>query len=91
MRNERPHHPGNARGGHRTSPKIEDACCAGADRSCSLPPAVATGSLGRFTAQILTLFGVVFGVVLFVVVLGEWLGLFELNTKRVPWPVGLGA
>jgi len=41
----------------------------------------------RFTRQILTLFGVIFGAVLFVVVVGEWLGLFEVATKRVPWPV----
>ncbi len=37
----------------------------------------------------MTLFGVVFGVVLFVVVAGEWLGLFEAVTERVPWPIGL--
>ena len=28
---------------------------------------------------------------LFVVVVGEWLGLFETLTARVPWPVGLAA
>lgn len=44
---------------------------------------------GKFTRQILTLFGVVFGVVLFVVVVGEWLGFFELVTRRIPWPVWL--
>ena len=38
----------------------------------------------------MTLFAVVLGTVLFVVVLGEWLGLFEAYTKRVPWPAGLG-
>jgi len=31
----------------------------------------------------------VFGAVLFIVVAGEWLGLFEEITGRVPWPVGL--
>jgi len=46
-------------------------------------------SPGDFTRPVLTLFGVVFGVVLFVVVAGEWLGLFEAVTERVPWPVGL--
>lgn len=44
---------------------------------------------GKFTRQIMTLFGVVFGVVLFAAVVGEWLGLFEIATKRVPWPVWL--
>lgn len=42
-----------------------------------------------FTRSILTLFGLVFLIVLFVVVIGEWLGLFEAITKRVPWPIGL--
>jgi cation transport ATPase len=42
-----------------------------------------------FTRSILTLFGVVFGVVLFIIVVGEWLGLFETITQRVPWPIGL--
>jgi len=42
-----------------------------------------------FTRPILTLLGVLFGVVLFVVVAGEWLGLFEAVTEQVPWYVGL--
>jgi Cd2+/Zn2+-exporting ATPase/Cu+-exporting ATPase len=49
------------------------------------------GTLGDFTRPIFTLFGVAFGAVLFVVVVGEWLGLFEAVTARVPWPLGLAA
>ncbi|MEW6232167.1 MAG: cation-translocating P-type ATPase [Chloroflexota bacterium] len=45
--------------------------------------------LGDFTRHVLALLGIVFGVVLFIVVVGEWLGLFEAFTRRVPWPVGL--
>ncbi len=45
--------------------------------------------LGDFTRRVLTLFGIVFGAVLFVAVIGEWVGLFEALTRRVPWPVGL--
>ena len=45
--------------------------------------------LTDFTRSILTLFGIVFGAVLFVVVIGEWLGLFETITALVPWPIGL--
>jgi len=57
-------------------------------------PAPTTGQppsppLGDFTRRVLTLFGVVFGAVLFIVVIGEWLGLFEALTRRVPWPLGL--
>lgn len=45
--------------------------------------------LGDFTHRVLTLLGIVFGAVLFVVVIGEWLGLFETLTRRVPWPIWL--
>lgn len=45
--------------------------------------------LDNFTRPILTLLGVVFGVVLFVIVVGEWLGLFETITARIPWFIGL--
>ena len=44
----------------------------------------------EFTRKVLTLFGVVFGAVVFFAVVGEWLGLFEVVTKRVPWPIWLG-
>jgi Cu+-exporting ATPase len=43
----------------------------------------------NFTRPILTLLGVVFGVILFVIVVGEWLGLFGAITARVPWFIGL--
>lgn len=43
--------------------------------------------LSDFSRRVLTLFGAVFGAVLFVVVLGEWFGLFEAVTRGVPWPV----
>jgi P-type Cu+ transporter len=45
--------------------------------------------LGNFTQRIVTLFGVVFGAVVFIVVIGEWFGLFEQLTERVPFSVGL--
>ena len=62
----------------------------GAGYSVSTPVEPApTTSLGGFTRRILTLFGIVFGAVLFIVVVGEWLGLFETISERVPWPVGL--
>jgi Cd2+/Zn2+-exporting ATPase/Cu+-exporting ATPase len=38
---------------------------------------------------VLSLFGIVVGAVLFIVVVGEWLGLLEAITERVPWPIGL--
>jgi Cd2+/Zn2+-exporting ATPase/Cu+-exporting ATPase len=44
-----------------------------------------------FTRPVLSLLGLMFGAVLFVVVVGEWLGLFEAITAWVPWPVGVAA
>lgn len=43
----------------------------------------------RFTRLVLIILGMVFGAVLFVIVVGEWLGLFAALTNRVPWLVGV--
>jgi Cd2+/Zn2+-exporting ATPase/Cu+-exporting ATPase len=48
-----------------------------------------TSPIQNFTRPVLTLFGIVFGAVLFITVVGEWLGLFEKVTTLVPWYVGL--
>ena len=56
------------------------------------PPAAGPSPRHRledFARQVLTLFGLVFAAVLFVVIVGEWLGRFEALTARVPWPLGL--
>lgn len=53
----------------------------------TLPPSSAP--LRDFTRSILTLFGIAFGAILFVTIVGEWLGLFDLAMDRVPWPVWL--
>jgi len=45
--------------------------------------------LGDFARRVGTLLAVVFGAVLFVVVVGEWFGLFEHLTQLVPFPIGL--
>ncbi len=50
------------------------------------PPA--SRPLATFTRPILTLFGLVFGAVLIIVIIGEWFGLFERVTDLVPWYVG---
>ena len=41
-----------------------------------------------FTRSVLFFTGLVAAIVLLVVVAGEWLGLFEAVTKRIPWYVG---
>lgn len=48
------------------------------------------GTAADFTKRILTLFAVVFGLVLFVVVVGEWLGLLERLTEHLPFWLGAG-
>ena len=45
-------------------------------------------SLTTFTRPILMLFGMVFGAVLLIVIVGEWLGFFERVTEWVPWYIG---
>lgn len=41
-----------------------------------------------FVRRMIALFGLVVGIVLFVVVVGEWLGIFERLTVLVPYPIG---
>ncbi len=58
----------------------------------SIPGPAATPAaspIGNFTSRIATFLAVVFGAVLFIVVIGEWLGLFAHLTKRVPLLIGL--
>ncbi len=42
------------------------------------------------TGKVMRLFGLVFGVVIFIIVVGEWMGLFERITGNIPWYLGLG-
>lgn len=61
---------------------------------CSIPAPESAGpaqaaALGSTSRRLLGIFGLVFGAVLFIVVVGEWLGLFETLTERVPWPIWL--
>lgn len=47
-------------------------------------------SLSTFSRSIFTIFGLVFGAVLLVVIVGEWLGFFERVTDVVSWYIGCG-
>lgn len=42
----------------------------------------------QFTRSVLLFTGLVAGIVLLIVVAGEWLGLFEAVTERIPWYIG---
>ncbi|MEO7839250.1 MAG: cation-translocating P-type ATPase [Anaerolineales bacterium] len=52
-------------------------------QSPSTPP------LGNFNRQLIILLAVVFGVVLSIVIAGEWLGMFKLLDKLVTFPIGV--
>jgi Cu+-exporting ATPase len=58
------------------------------------PDSAAASSSGidarAYTRQILTILGFLFAVILFVVIVGEGLGLFESISDKIPWPLGLG-
>ena len=43
----------------------------------------------NYARSILLLLGILFGVILFIIVIGEGLGLFELISSRIPWPISL--
>jgi Cu+-exporting ATPase len=49
----------------------------------------ADASLAAFMRRVLAMFGIVFGAVVSVVVLGEWLGLFATISGNVPWWIWL--
>ncbi len=51
--------------------------------------AEAPAGIEQLTHSVLRLFGLVIGAVLFIVVIGEWLGVFDAFTAHLPWPVGL--
>lgn len=53
------------------------------------PPRAGSRLTDDFTRSVLGLLGLLFGAVLFIVVAGEWLGLFEVLTDRIPWPAWL--
>lgn len=50
----------------------------------------ARSALGGFSRPVLVLLGAVFGIVLFLAVVGEALGFFNAVSERVPWFVWLG-
>ncbi len=60
---------------------------AGYSVPASTESAVASQHAG-YTQKVWTVMALVFGAVIFVVVIGEWLGLFEQITERVPFVAG---
>ncbi|MFN2264611.1 MAG: heavy metal translocating P-type ATPase [Anaerolineales bacterium] len=52
-------------------------------------PPVSNQTPPDYTRSILSLLGILFGVILLIIVVGEWLGLFERISAQIPWPVSL--
>ncbi len=69
-------------------PATDDANGTAGDGAATAGAATAALAGADFGRRVLALFGLVFGAVLFIVIAGEWLGLFERLTERVPFPVG---
>ncbi len=69
----------------RTAVKNAGYSIASKDEEAKTPNAALTD----FSRRMFTAFGLAFGAVIIVVVLGEWLGLLEGLTRLVPFPVGV--
>ena len=68
---------------------VEAAGYHAADASAPSDAAARQAQFGQdFARSALAVLGLVFAAVLLVVVAGEWLGLFEAATARIPWPAG---
>lgn len=67
----------------------ESTRIAGLEDNIPAAGAARAAVMENLTGQVLRLFGLVFGAVLFIVIVGEWLGLFEQISRRIPWYVGL--
>ncbi|MDP2776266.1 MAG: cation-translocating P-type ATPase, partial [Anaerolineales bacterium] len=52
-------------------------------------PLPQTQPAGNFNRQLMTLLAIVFGVVLSIVIAGEWLGMFKFLENFVPFPIGV--
>jgi Cd2+/Zn2+-exporting ATPase/Cu+-exporting ATPase len=71
-------------------PAIREAVASAGEYSVpEAVPSSSTRSIGDFNRQLMRLLAVVFGVVLSIVVVGEWLGFFELLNELVPFPIGI--
>jgi Cd2+/Zn2+-exporting ATPase/Cu+-exporting ATPase len=67
---------------------VEGAGYSIPETTLAAPEAAAAPTYNAYARRVFTLFGLVFGAVLFIIIAGEWLGLFEQLTERVPFPVG---
>ncbi len=71
-------------------PAIRKAVASAGDYSVpETVPSPALKPMGNFNRQLIRLLAIVFSIVLSIVVVGEWLGLFKWLEERVPFPIGV--
>lgn len=72
-------------------PAIRKAVASAGDEY-SVPETVELASrlpIGDFNRQLMTMLAIVFSVVLSIVIVGEWLGLFDILASFIPFPIGV--
>ena len=65
---------------------------AGAGDEYSVPETVEAASrlpIGDFNRQLMTMLAIVFSIVLSIVIVGEWLGFFDILASFIPFPIGV--
>jgi Cd2+/Zn2+-exporting ATPase/Cu+-exporting ATPase len=65
---------------------------ASAGNEYSVPETMETASplpIGDFNRQLMTMLAIVFSIVLSIVIVGEWLGLFDMLASFIPFPIGV--
>jgi P-type Cu+ transporter len=71
-------------------PAIRKAVASAGDYSVpETVPSPAVKPMGNFNRQLIRLLAIVFGIVLSIVVVGEWLGLFKWLEAFLPFPIGV--
>ena len=72
-------------------PAIRKAVASAGDEY-SVPETVEVASrlpIGDFNRQLMTMLAIVFSIVLSIVIVGEWLGLFDILASFIPFPIGV--
>src|SRR5512134_1745779 len=73
-----------------TLPAIRAAVASAGDYSLpETAPSPSPPPVGDFNRQLMTLLAIVFGGVIAILIVGEWLGLFGLLSRLVPFPIGV--
>lgn len=70
-------------------PAIQKAVASAGYSVSEIATSPSTLPMGNFNRQLVILLAGVFGVVLFIVFVGEWLGMFEILNELVPFPIGI--